>query len=157
MLQEFKKFALRGSVVDLAVGMIIGAAFTSIVKSLVTDIFNPLLGLIIGGVDFADFFVVLKGQGPFTTLAEADAAGAITLNVGLFFNACLQFLLVSIAIFFVVKQFQRVMKKEEQAPPQEAPALPKNIVLLTEIRDLLQAQNTQAKKPKTKKSTPKKK
>ena len=91
MFEEFKKFAMRGSVVDLAVGVIVGASFTGIVNSLVKDIVNPVLGLAIGGIDFSNFFVVLKGDRAVTTLAEAAKAGAVTLNYGVFLNARDQF------------------------------------------------------------------
>ncbi len=134
-LIEFRDFAVRGNVVDLAVGMIIGAAFTSIVNSLVTDILMPPLGLIIGGVDFSNFFLVLKGEGDFANLAAAQAAGAVTFNYGLFINAIIKFLIVAFAIFMLVRQINRlrVAPKEPTAPPPPTPSE----TLLTEIRDLL--------------------
>ncbi len=131
---EFRAFIMRGNVVDLAVGLVIGAAFTGIVSSLVKDLFNPVLGLLIGGIDFSDIFFTLKGQHE-PTLAAAHTAGAVTLNVGLFINAVLQFLIVSFAIFWVVKLMTRL---QHQAPPSP-PAPSASETLLTEIRDLLRA------------------
>jgi len=131
-LKEFRSFVARGNVVDLAVGIIIGAAFTSIVNSLVKDIIMPPIGLITGGVDFSNLFVTLSG-GDFATLADAQAAGAATLNIGLFLNACVNFLIVAFAIFILVKQINRFQRKEEAAPA----APPRSEVLLEEIRDLL--------------------
>lgn len=131
-LGEFKAFISRGNVVDLAVGIIIGAAFTTIVNSLVKDIIMPFVGLLTGGVDFSNVFVTLSG-GHYNTLQEAQAAGAATLNVGIFLNAVVNFLIVSFAIFILVKQINRFHKKEEAAPTPP----PRNEVLLEEIRDLL--------------------
>lgn len=136
MLQEFKEFIARGNVVDLAVGIIIGAAFTAIVNSLVNDIIMPPIGLLLGGIDFSNIFVTL-GKGTYATIAEAQKAGAATLNIGLFINAIIKFLIVAWAVFILVKQVNRFNKKPE-APP--APAVtPPQEVLLTEIRDLLKA------------------
>jgi large conductance mechanosensitive channel len=132
---EFQKFILRGNVVDLAVGIIIGAAFTAIVNSLVKDLFTPVLGLLLGGIDFSDWFVTLKGPHQ-PTLAAAQAAGAVTLNIGLFLNAVISFLIVSFAIFWVVKALSRFKAKEEE----KAAALTKTEETLIEIRDLLAAQ-----------------
>src|SRR3990170_1227625 len=106
MLKEFKEFAMRGNVVDMAVGIIIGAAFGAIVKSLVSDVLMPPIGLLIGNVDFADLFVVLKEgttAGPFSSIAAAKAAGAVTMNYGLLINTVVNFLIVALAIFFVVR------------------------------------------------------
>jgi large conductance mechanosensitive channel len=136
MLGEFKKFAMRGNVIDLAVGIIIGAAFTAIVNSLVTDVLMPPLGLVIGGIDFSDFFVTLKGQGGYQTLEQAKAAGAVTLNYGLFINSIIKFLIVAFAVFILVKQINRLQKKEDEKVAAPAPP-PQDVVLLTEIRDLL--------------------
>jgi large conductance mechanosensitive channel len=133
MLGEFREFISRGNVVDLAVGVIIGAAFTAIVNSLVNDIIMPPLGLLIGGIDFSNFFLTLKG-GSFPSVDAAKAAGAVTVNYGLFFNALIRFLIVAFAIFIIVKQINRFHRKEEAAPPPPPPA---EQVLLTEIRDLL--------------------
>ncbi len=130
-MSEFRKFIMRGNVVDLAVGIIIGAAFTGVVSSLVKDVFNPLLGLATGGVDFSNVFFPLNGQ-HYANLADAQKAGAPTLNVGLFINAIIQFLIVSFAVFWVVKALTRLNVR------QDAVAAPtKTEVLLTEIRDLL--------------------
>ena len=136
MLQEFKEFIARGNVVDLAVGIIIGAAFTAIVNSLVNDIIMPPIGLILGGIDFSNIFVTL-GKGTYATIAEAQKAGAATLNIGLFINAIIKFLIVAWAVFILVKQVNRFNKKPEAAA---APAVtPPQEVLLAEIRDLLKA------------------
>ena len=111
--REFKEFALKGNVVDLAVGVIIGAAFGKIVSSLVDDIIMPILGVIIGKRDFSNMFVTLSG-GEYETLAAAKAAGASTLNYGLFLNALMQFLIVALAIFIIVKQMNRMIRKPAQ-------------------------------------------
>jgi len=116
MLKEFKEFAMRGNVVDMAVGIIIGAAFGTIVKSLVADIIMPPIGLLLGKVDFANLFIVLSGRGtPYATLAEAQAAGAGTLNYGAFINTIISFVIVAFAVFLVIKNINR-LKKEEPAP-----------------------------------------
>lgn len=135
MWREFREFAMRGNVVDLAVGFILGAAFTTIVNSFVNDILMPPLGIAIGGIDFSDFFVTLKG-GTFPTLVAAKAGGAVTLNYGQFINAIIRFLIVAFAMFILVKAINRVMRKpaEEPGPP---PPPPREEVLLGEIRDLL--------------------
>ncbi len=135
MLKEFKEFAMRGNVVDMAVGIIIGAAFGKIVTSLVNDIIMPPIGLLVGNVDFSQLFVNLGG-GAYATLAEAQEAGAATLNYGIFLQAIFDFLIVAFAIFLLVKQMNRLKKKEELAPA--APPKPtKDQELLAEIRDLL--------------------
>jgi large conductance mechanosensitive channel len=132
-LEEFQAFIMRGNVVDLAVGIIIGAAFTAIVNSLVKDIFTPLIGLIVGGIDFSNIFVTLKGPSQ-PTLAAAQAAGAVTLNVGVFLNAVIQFLIVAFAVFWLVRMLNKLHRK----PAPAAPAAPTpEVVLLSEIRDLL--------------------
>ncbi len=131
---EFKAFIMRGNVVDLAVGIIIGAAFTSIVSSLVKDIFTPIIGLIIGGIDFSNLFITLKGESA-PTLDAAQKAGAVTLNIGVFLNAVIQFVIVAFAIFWVVKLISRFQRKEEAAPAEP----PRSEVLLAEIRDALVA------------------
>lgn len=136
ILKEFRDFAMRGNVIDLAVGVIIGASFGKIVSSLVDDIIMPPLGVLMGQVDFADKFLILKGAGDFPTVAAAKAAGAVTLNYGLFINTIVQFTIVSFAIFVVIKQINRLQRKEEQKP--SAPPLPsRSEELLSEIRDLL--------------------
>jgi large conductance mechanosensitive channel len=135
MWREFRDFAMRGNVIDLAVGIIIGAAFTTIVNSLVNDIIMPPIGLLLGGIDFSDFFVTLKG-GAYPTLAAAKAAGAVTINYGLFINAIIRFVIVAFAIFILVKQINR-LAKPAAAPPAPPPEPPRQEVLLAEIRDLL--------------------
>lgn len=134
-VDEFKAFLMRGNVVDLAVAVVIGAAFTGIVKSLVSDIINPIIGLITGGVDFSNLFVTIKGTVA-PTLEAAKKAGAVTLNYGLFINAIINFLIVAFAIFWMVRVIQKLHRKapEEPAPP---PAPSATEQLLTEIRDLL--------------------
>lgn len=143
MLQEFKDFIARGNVMDMAVGIIIGAAFTTIVKSLVADVIMPPVGLLMGGVDFSNLFISLSGQ-EFASLAAAQEAGAATLNYGLFINAILNFLIVAFAIFILIKQVNRFKKQEEEKPAEPA-APPKNEVLLEEIRDLLKSQGSVAR------------
>lgn len=133
MLKEFREFAMRGNVIDLAVGVIIGAAFTAIVNSLVTDILTPVLGLLSGGIDFSNHFLTLRG-GFFDTLEQAQKAGAVTINYGLFLNAVIRFLIVAFAIFLLVKQINRIAK----STPKEAPP-PPEVALLSEIRDILKA------------------
>jgi large conductance mechanosensitive channel len=137
MWREFRDFAMRGNVIDLAVGIIIGAAFTTIVNSLVNDIIMPPIGLALGGIDFTDFFVTLKG-GSYPTLAAAKAASAVTINYGVFINAVLRFVIVAFAIFFLIKQINRLARHEEPAPAVPSPP-PRQEVLLEEIRDLLKA------------------
>jgi len=132
MLTEFKEFAARGSVVDLAVGVIIGGAFGKIVSSLVSDVIMPPIGLILGKVDFSNLFINLSGK-DVASVADAKKAGLATLNYGLFLNTCIEFLIVAFAIFLIVKQINR-LKKEAPAAPAEQPAQEK---LLTQIRDLL--------------------
>jgi large conductance mechanosensitive channel len=136
-VEEFQAFILKGNVVDLAVGIIIGAAFTTVVGSLVKDVFTPVIGLLVGGIDFSDIFITLKGASA-PTLAAAKAAGAVTLNVGLFLNAVIQFLIVGFAVFWLVKGLSKLtaQKKAEAAPPPPPEPSPTE-VLLTEIRDLL--------------------
>lgn len=129
---EFRAFIMRGNVVDLAVGIIIGVAFTAVVNSLVKDIFTPILGLIVGGIDFTNIFVTLKGPSE-ATLADAQKAGAVTLNFGVFLNAVIQFLVVSFAVFWLIKALTRLHMRQEPA----AAAPPRSEVLLEEIRDLL--------------------
>jgi large conductance mechanosensitive channel len=119
MLKEFKEFALRGSVVDLAIGVIIGGAFGTIVSSLVNDVIMPPIGLLLGGVDFTDLFIQLKAGtpgAPYATLADAQAAGAVTINYGLFINAVISFLIVAWVVFMVVKAINRMQREQEIAP-----------------------------------------
>ncbi len=117
MLKEFKEFALRGSVVDLAVGIIIGAAFSSIINSMVEDLIMPPIGLALGGVDFDNFYLTLKAgapAGPYATLADAQAAGAVTVNYGLFINALVSFIIVSLVMFLLVRGINRMQRKQEE-------------------------------------------
>lgn len=139
MFGEFKTFAMRGSVVDLAVGVIIGASFTGIVNSLVKDIINPLLGLAVGGMDFSNFFVVLKGGGPYANLADAAKAGAVTLNYGVFVNALINFLIVAFALFMAIRQINRLTAPPKSAAPAAPPPPSEDVLLLREIRDALTA------------------
>ena len=140
MLNEFREFAVKGNVVDMAVGIIIGGAFGTIVSSLVNDILMPPIGLILGGIDFSNVMLVLKGEGPFPNVEAAADAGAVTMNVGLFINAIISFLIVAWALFLVVKVINR-LKREEAEPREEAPAEPpRQEVLLEEIRDLMKKQ-----------------
>jgi large conductance mechanosensitive channel len=131
-LDEFRAFIMRGNVVDLAVGIIIGVAFTAVVNSLVKDIFTPIIGLLVGGIDFTNIFVTLKGQSA-ATLTDAQRAGAVTLNIGVFLNAVIQFLIVGFAVFWMVKVLTRLHVRQDAAPA----APPRSEVLLEEIRDLL--------------------
>lgn len=119
MIKEFKEFAMRGNVVDMAVGIIIGGAFGTIVKSLVSDLLMPPIGLMLGGVDFANFFMVLKEgatAGPYAALADAQAAGAVTLNYGVWFNSVISFLIIAVAVFILIKGINNMKRKEEAAP-----------------------------------------
>ena len=121
MLKEFKEFAMRGNVVDMAVGIIIGAAFGTIVKSLVADIIMPPIGLLLGNVDFTNLFAVLKegaAAGPYAALADAQKAGAVTINYGLFINTIISFVIVAFAIFLLIRTLNK-LKREEEAPPEE--------------------------------------
>ena len=116
MLKEFKEFAMRGNVVDMAVGIIIGAAFGGIVKSLVADVIMPPIGLLLGGVDFSDLFINLSG-GDYASLAAAQEAGAATLNIGVFINTVLNFIIVAFAIFLLIKAINQMKRKEEAPEP----------------------------------------
>src|ERR671921_705879 len=121
MLKEFKAFAMRGNVLDLAVGIIIGGAFGTIVKSLVDDVIMPPIGLALGNVDFSDLFLMLKtgtkAAPPYATLAEAQAAGAVTVNYGLFINSVITFLIIAFAVFLLVRAANRLQPKEAGAAP----------------------------------------
>jgi large conductance mechanosensitive channel len=121
MFKEFKEFAMRGNVVDMAVGIIIGAAFGTIVKSLVADVIMPPIGLLLGGVDFSNLFGVLQmgdPAGPYASLADAQAAGAVTVNYGLFINTIISFLIVAFAVFLVIRGINRMQREEEEAPAE---------------------------------------
>jgi large conductance mechanosensitive channel len=130
MVKEFKEFILRGNVVDLAIAVVLGAAFTAIVNSLVKDIFMPIIGYILGGVDFTSMFIVLGG-GTYASLAAAQAAGAATINYGVFINAVITFILVALILFFVVKAMNKLQKQPVPAPPntKECPYCLSNIPL----------------------------
>jgi len=139
MWKEFKAFAIKGNMIDLAVAVIIGAAFGAIVKSLVDDIIMPPIGVLLGNVDFGSLFVVLKEgtvAGPYPSPAEAAKVGAVVLRYGQFINTIINFIIIAFSIFIVVKQLARLQKKEEAPAPAPA-ATPEDIVLLREIRDLL--------------------
>lgn len=120
MLKEFKEFAMRGNVVDMAIGIIIGAAFGTIVNSLVADVMMPPIGLLLGNIDFSNLFVVLKegakGAGPYASLAEAKAAGAVTVNYGFFINTVISFLIVAFSVFVLIRAINS-LRRQEQAPP----------------------------------------
>ena len=142
MLREFKEFAMRGNVLDMAVGIIIGAAFGTIVNSLVNDVIMPPVGLALGGVDFTNMFVTLregaKAAGPYASLAAAKEAGAVTLNYGVFVNSIVSFLIVAFAIFMIVKGANSLKQKQVEAPAAP-PAPTADQKLLAEIRDILKA------------------
>jgi large conductance mechanosensitive channel len=140
MLKEFKEFAMRGNVIDMAVGIIIGAAFGKIVTSLVNDIIMPPIGLLMGNVDFSNLFVSLGMTQPYTSVAEAEAAGAPIIKYGIFINTVLDFVIVAFAIFLVIRGINQLRRKQAAAPA--APAAPTTEEkLLTEIRDLLRGQS----------------
>ncbi len=132
MLNEFKDFIAKGNVMDMAVGIIIGAAFTAIVTSLVGDMLMPIIGMITSGVDFSTLFFTMDGQ-TYASMAAAEEAGATVIKYGLFINAIINFLIVAFVIFIVVRKVNAMKKKEEEAPS----APPADIALLTEIRDAL--------------------
>lgn len=136
MLQEFKEFAMKGNFVDMAVGIVIGAAFGTIVSSLVSDIVMPPIGLALGDVDFTNLFAVIKEgsvPGPYATLAQATEAGAVTINWGKFINTIISFLIIVFAIFLLIRKINSLKKAEQEAPAEP----PEDIVLLREIRDNL--------------------
>jgi large conductance mechanosensitive channel len=140
MFKEFKEFVMRGNVFDMAVGIIIGASFGGIVSSLVNDVIMPPIGLLLGGVDFSSFYLLLKDgaavAGPYADLAAAKKAGAVTLNYGMFFNTIVSFIILAFAIFLMVKFVNKL--KRQTPPPAPAPAEPtEDILLLREIRDNL--------------------
>ena len=137
MMQEFKEFAVKGNMVDMAVGIIIGGAFGTIVKSLVEDIIMPPIGMLMGGVDFSDLFFNL-GSDKFTSLEAAKEAGAPVIAYGSFINNIISFLIVAWAVFLLVKGMNKLKKKQEEEP-EAAPEPPRSEVLLEEIRDALKA------------------
>ena len=136
MLKEFKEFAIKGNVIDMAVGVVIGGAFGKIVGSLVTDVIMPPIGLLLGKVDFTNLFLNLSGT-PVASLADAKAKGLATLNYGVFINTAFEFLIIAFAIFVVIKQINR-LKREAPAAPAAPPEPSNEEKLLAEIRDLLQ-------------------
>jgi len=139
MFKEFKEFAMRGNVVDLAVGVIIGAAFGKIVDSLVKDIVMPPIGVLLGKVDFSNLFLVLKEGapgGPYVSVDVAAKSGAVTLNYGVFINVLISFTIVAWAVFLLIKLMNR-LKREEVAPPTAPAEPPEDVKLLREIRDAL--------------------
>jgi large conductance mechanosensitive channel len=146
MLKEFREFAVKGNALDMAVGIILGAAFGTIVNSLVNDVIMPPIGLLLGGMDFGDQFLLLRQgdpMGPYATVAAAKEAGAVTLNYGLLVNAVISFLIISFVVFLLVRNFNRLrsqLEREKAAPPPPAPPPPQE-VLLAEIRDLLKARS----------------
>jgi large conductance mechanosensitive channel len=139
MLKEFKDFIAKGNVMDMAVGIIIGAAFTAIVSSLVADLINPVIGLIVGGIDFSNMFIVLKGDGDYPSLAAARDAGAAVFAYGAFINAVINFLIIAFVVFMLVRYVNKIkdaaISKGEVVP--EAPSGPTQEELLMDIRDLL--------------------
>ena len=134
---EFRAFVARGNVVDLAIGIIIGAAFTGVVNSLVKDVINPLIGVAVGGIDFSNVFIALNGQ-HYPTLEAAQKAAAPTINLGLFINALINFLIIALVVFWIGKAAARLIRREAEAP-SAPPAPSRSEVLLEEIRDLLKA------------------
>lgn len=135
MFKEFKEFALRGNVVDMAVGIIIGAAFSTIVKSLVDDVITPPLGVVTGGIDFSNLFIPLNGE-HYDTLAQARQAGAPTINYGIFINNVISFTIVAFVLFLVITGMNQLRRKQEEAPASEPPPS-REVQLLEEIRDAL--------------------
>ncbi len=168
MIREFKEFISKGNVMDLAIGVIIGGAFQSIVKSLVDDVIMPVITLLTGGIDFTNWFISLDGT-KYATLAEAQAAGASTLNYGVFITAVINFLLMALVIFFIVKAINKANKKsqeklaklskkgkkDEKEEVVEEVKKDENILLLEEIRDLLKQSNGEKIEKTTKKSSKK--
>ena len=139
MLKEFREFAVKGSVVDMAVGIIIGAAFGKIVDSLVKDLIMPPVGLLLGKVDFANLFWVMRegaAPGPYPTVEAAQKAGAVTFNYGMFINNIVSFVIVAFAVFLLVRSINRLRRRQEEKP-KEAPPPAEDVQLLREIRDAL--------------------
>ncbi|HWF63000.1 MAG TPA: large conductance mechanosensitive channel protein MscL [Rhizomicrobium sp.] len=137
MFEQFKTFAMRGNVLDLAVGVIIGASFTGIVNSLVKDVIMPPIGLALGGVDFSNFFFVIKGDRAVDTLAAATAAKDVTINYGLFVNAVINFLIVAFVLFILLRQLNKLVAPSPST--DAAPPPSEEILLLREIRDSLKS------------------
>lgn len=142
MLKEFKEFIQRGSVLDMAIGIVLGAAFGAVVKSFVTNVLMPPIGLLLGGTDFSNLYLLLKEgnpPGPYASLKAAQEAGATVLAWGVWVNEVINFLIIAFAIFLIVKAVNSMRKKEEAAPA-EPPPPPEEVVLLREIRDALKKQ-----------------
>jgi large conductance mechanosensitive channel len=141
MLREFRDFAVKGNMIDLAVGVIIGAAFGAIVSSVVDDVFMPLIGLIIGGIDFSNLFIVLKNPNnvAVTSLAQAKEAGVSVLAVGVFINALVKFTIIAFVLFLVIKGINTLKRQVAKEPAPASPSPSKEEVLLTEIRDAIRA------------------
>jgi large conductance mechanosensitive channel len=140
MLKEFKEFALKGNVLDMAVGIIIGAAFGTVVQSMVHDVLMPPIGILLGGVDFSDLFLTLRQgtvPGPYVNLEAAREAGAVTINYGLFVNSVISFVIVAFAVFMLVRNFNKLKRQEAKALDVAPATPPADVVLLSEIRDLL--------------------
>ena len=140
MIKEFRDFIAKGNVMDLAVGLIIGAAFTAIVKSMVSDLINPVIGLFFGGVDFVNLFIVLKGEATFVSLAAARDAGAAVFAYGAFLMAVVNFLIIACVVFISVRYINRIKdasQKQEENAGVAAPSGPTGLSVLTEIRDAL--------------------
>lgn len=140
MLKDFREFAMRGNVVDMAVGIVIGAAFGAIVTSLVNDVLMPPIGLLLGRIDVSNLFLVLKEgkvPDPYVNLAAAQAAGAVTLNYGLFINRVISFIIIAFSVFLLVKAVNS-MKRKEETRAAEPPKPRDEVVLLTQIRDALE-------------------
>ena len=133
MLKEFRDFAMKGNVVDLAVAVIIGGAFGKIVASIVKDIVMPPIGMLLGGVDFTELVIVLKDA--------TEETAAVTINYGVFLGVLLDFIVIAFVLFMMIRTINNMKKKEEEAPPAEPPAPPEDITLLKEIRDLLKERN----------------
>lgn len=136
MIQEFREFIARGNVMDMAVGIIIGAAFTAIVNSLVADLINPIIGLFVGGIDFTELFIVL-GEGEYETLEQAEEAGAAVFAYGRFIMSVINFLIIAFVVFLLVKGVNRLKRKEEAEPEAEPDPGPSELDVLLEIRDSL--------------------
>jgi large conductance mechanosensitive channel len=144
VLKEFKEFAAKGNMLDMAVGIVIGAAFATIISSLVNDIIMPPVGMAMGGVDVAEMYALLEegsaAAAPYASLAAAQEAGAVTINYGIFINALISFIIIAFVLFMVIRSFNKMKQQEEEAPA--APPEPtKEEVLLGEIRDLMKAQS----------------
>lgn len=135
-VNDFRKFIMRGNVLDLAVGVVIGSAFTAIVNSLVKDLLTPVLGAVTGGVDFSNLFITLKGPVE-NTLEAAQKAGAVTLNIGVFLNAVIQFLIIAFCIFWLTRLVGKLMRQEKEVSKPAPPSPSREEVLLSEIRDIL--------------------